>query len=500
MNSSMLANLQSGSGLHGGQNCVDSTLQPLGLGRQPNGLSSGASPGEGVEPKQTEPTLSDLPDASAEALLAESHELLMKTTERCRQLEAKLAAEKVQRMRIVESFHHSADVDVLNGFVHRLEENLRKVQADQHSERIRQEIRIWDLYSQILDHHRLIGCPLSDDQFENLLSLWREYVAAVDKEPTGPRADHNMSGSKWDQPLFQKYADYFHVLDWDVDREASAGGRRDRRHMLDSTQSQGLLRTDLEAFHLAEFTGVGPSNMPVGSAVSFQDLNKFLVDSVSTGVPVGNYTPGSNPLDDDLLTIARNMACNLGALGVGIPSADRCSPEREVSQTFAKLGRLNEASSRVIVDSILLPLCRRTGLSVKLEEKLASVYRPSGAHLPANICDYVLRPVRQTQPIGAVEVKRCEFEPGSWKKILGQGVVQSLLQLLAIRGATQEKCGETRSLIGFVTDGRRWIRIELHREHIGISPVLDLGADDGHQQFEQLANVMESSFRKFVLL
>ncbi|CAE8652527.1 unnamed protein product, partial [Polarella glacialis] len=117
----------------------------------------------------------------------------------------------------------------------------------------------------------------------------------------------------------------------------------------------------------------------------------------------------------------------------------------------------NEAQSRMLIDIILLELCRQHNLSLSPEEAL-----PASAPVPG-VADYVLRRAGGSEIVAVVEAKRCipsSSEAGRGQEAWAALLTDALAQTLALVAGLATACGP----LGVVTDARNWLLVELPAE------------------------------------
>jgi len=147
---------------------------------------------------------------------------------------------------------------------------------------------------------------------------------------------------------------------------------------------------------------------------------------------------------------------------------EQTKPREEAPDHLKRLAGLSEvggreAASRAAINALLLPLCSKLKVVASLEENCREEHG-----LPKNVCDYVLR-TSQGKLLGVVEAKRCYAR--GWEMTLAKASVQCFLQLASLQASQGSK--ESSPLLGVVSDGRRWLCVELRKSHLAVTPVLD---------------------------
>ena len=130
-----------------------------------------------------------------------------------------------------------------------------------------------------------------------------------------------------------------------------------------------------------------------------------------------------------------------------------------------------EAVSRVVIDHILNDVCRHSGATLYLEERIGiGVVGDGGGHdFPTGVCDYVVRRTPRGRITAIVEAKRCL---NGDMALLSSGAVQVALYCLL----AQHEGNAERTCIGFVTDGRYWAALSPTPTCLALTPALDLVA------------------------
>lgn len=165
---------------------------------------------------------------------------------------------------------------------------------------------------------------------------------------------------------------------------------------------------------------------------------------------------------------------NLIHLWVEVPDGNAGSVEdveEEVCMRLAGLADLQgpEASTRCVIDSLIFPLCQELELGITMEESCRA------GNFPISICDYILR---SDEVLAVIEAKRCS---PNWIWTLSQGVAQCIWQLAILRESQPSK-----PCLGLVTDGRRWVCLQLQQQ-LAISSALDISRKE---HFWILLNVL----------
>ncbi|CAE8586993.1 unnamed protein product [Polarella glacialis] len=114
----------------------------------------------------------------------------------------------------------------------------------------------------------------------------------------------------------------------------------------------------------------------------------------------------------------------------------------------------NEAQSRMLINVVLLEVCREAGLTLHPEQSL-----PTSAPV-AGVADYVLRHGSATSAV--VEAKLCC--PSQWASLFTSALAQTLTLLAALSEAESQTGLLHIGPLGIVTDARRWLLVRLPQQ------------------------------------
>eukprot|EP00927_Polykrikos_kofoidii_P078861 TRINITY_DN75661_c0_g1_i1.p1 TRINITY_DN75661_c0_g1~~TRINITY_DN75661_c0_g1_i1.p1 ORF type:complete len:459 (+),score=66.56 TRINITY_DN75661_c0_g1_i1:66-1442(+) len=340
--------------------------------------------------------------------------------------------------------------------------NRESVEAAAFKERTRLEAELTQMRFGLVTQLENFGMHLNAKRFEELHASWKSFLSLEVKVQAAQKsfgvADADLTSSKWKLSTFAKYVEKFAVQQW--------------------------------VFSTCQASPPKPSNLTKDlDWVRFVELGSFLKsDTASSRASAlrALENSGSRPslVDDSDWVDCALTNLDIMLAGVGVGTGDSASVDGSSDKSFLRLVGLparggKEVVSRVAIDAVLLPLCARMGVIVELEESCES----KDGDLPRCICDYVLRRKSAERPVlGIVEAKRCTAD--SWQTAMVQAVVQCAMQLLVVQRRHRVLSGDgskatdgshmARPLFGLITDGRRWLCLDLHNDHMALTPVLDV--------------------------
>lgn len=352
--------------------------------------------------------------------------------------------------------------DLLPRVARLLQENRFELAARHQRQAAEMEFEAARKREELLRTHKELGFALTAEQFGILRGLWKGLLDTdSDSRPKysraglGDKADVEKSGCYWEPTMLSRYVRGFTVMRWD---------------------DMGISGSDSQRWPM-------------------EDLEHFLLETSASPEERGIAADSQHPC---CAAILERLNIVLDGLAVGHLLADSKSGDAILSRlrALSDVAAL-EVVCRVVVDTLLLTLCAHLGMSASLEETVTS---NQNVALPRNRCDYVLRARRSSMSsgcttlpssyvVGSVEVKRCDKK---WQAMLAQGVSQCFWQLLALRAMEEELV--VSPLLGIVSDGRRWVCLELHERYLMITPILDLAAGEAHLQL--LLRFLTDSFSK----
>eukprot|EP00929_Paragymnodinium_shiwhaense_P096677 TRINITY_DN58365_c0_g1_i1.p1 TRINITY_DN58365_c0_g1~~TRINITY_DN58365_c0_g1_i1.p1 ORF type:complete len:482 (-),score=78.65 TRINITY_DN58365_c0_g1_i1:83-1528(-) len=369
------------------------------------------------------------------ASLESSSKSALTTVER---QQAEMLAIESRRAAAEQALH--APMDLLEGVASRL----KTVQADSESvafeERLQQESRVQELRLQLLRQHQGLGLRLTATSFANLESLWQKLSTAKRELSFSEAAEQRVlsdvsrTGSRWTLEQLAVYMPKIQRISWQED----AAFKELSWHQ--TGELPALLRADLK------------------------NIRRMARPMASTGASSGSRK---------VAVIADRLIETLEAMGMACFAGGKQSGKFDGLIKLSESGA-REATSRAVIDAIMLPLCRECGVSAILERAVGGAEKEPG--LPKSISDYIL--LRNSGPdasdivgIGAIEAKRCLAGAEEVSEILSGAIVQCFFQMLALRA---EASSPPHALLGVVSDGRRWLCLELHATHLSVTPLLDL--------------------------
>ncbi|CAJ1404475.1 unnamed protein product [Effrenium voratum] len=402
-----------------------------------------------------------------------------------------------------------------------LEDNRREALADGFAAQGLLEQQKAQAKAELLAKHRELKFKISAKEFLQLKEVWQRFIQAEQdvERHHDEKADSQRSASTWTAVQLAGYVPCFHLRPW----QPSAGWERrvvpmeDLREFLQEPAEVDAepsllgsrLGEDWQEKYLQNLGSIlqvmgcqvshtsQEEDWAVGKEVQDKEVQQLLASSgqerreklmelFSQGATHHLVFPALGKAERHQLHVCAGQLKKVGwtvqthtdrgkdgerlHMWVQKDSAKDGSPgvtgSRE--EVFGRLRGLDElpngkeAAVRTVVDALIFPLCAELKTQVSMEEGFKS------EPFPTSVCDYTFRSDQKV--LGALEAKRCL---PNWAATLSQGAAQCLWQLASMR-ATQE-CADP--CVGLVTNGRRWVCLELHGRHLSISKTLDISKE-----------------------
>eukprot|EP00411_Alexandrium_monilatum_P098138 CAMPEP_0175793534 /NCGR_PEP_ID=MMETSP0097-20121207/83514_1 /TAXON_ID=311494 /ORGANISM="Alexandrium monilatum, Strain CCMP3105" /LENGTH=402 /DNA_ID=CAMNT_0017104721 /DNA_START=54 /DNA_END=1257 /DNA_ORIENTATION=+ len=304
----------------------------------------------------------------------------------------------------------------------------------------------------------------NESDFKRRLDLWKQYFeaeAAAAKPPKLSKAHIEESASKWSAEVRGSL-----IAEDGVSLPRSG-----------AAEVLGEYIPPLSVRAWGEPAAYGPT-VPLGSLAQFlESPEPALLRGAARGSTCREIWKDRGLLSESprlALEIARRIRESLTACGLADGS-------------LLELGACPEATSRLVIDAVLVPVCNRAGLQMRLEERF------NGPDVVSGVADYRLQRVRSSggsDVVAILESKRCLA--AKWPSTLVQGAVQALIQLVSIagRGELSDCVRGSFDRLTLASDGRWWIALSLGDEDVGLllwpsrdgkalAPVVDLSSEDG---------------------
>lgn len=293
--------------------------------------------------------------------------------------------------------------------------------------------------------------------FERCRAQWRDLFTTEQQAQTRASVTCFKSASSWTARAMEKFVPEFTLRHWPVPTHALGRPCRGALQLLPLSGLDSLL---LEESGL-KFTN---TQLPVElSTVHCTDSKRSHVRGCGARLSDSPHFSGSSSASRMERCAARTLLQRIDArLEVfGITQA-LCTGHRANSSTRLRTLEGKEALSRVVVDEVLATICQGSGLCLSVEVKMSRPppSTPTPSHL-GGIADYVIYGPDGDE-VALVEVKRAYADSGPWHVELAKAVAQCVARLVGLGSAR----GRGRPLLGLVTDGRRWLVLELNNAEL----------------------------------